>query len=158
VLRTGYPVAVTLVVWWVALVLVWVASLSSVTWQELAVAGAAAALCVVVAAIARRMVPGRRLPGRAWLGGLWLLPRVVLTETLGVWRMAVRQVRHRPVGNVTRELRLGGERSQVRQATAVLLLAATPGTVVVDVDRRANVVLLHSFAASAGPMERAVRS
>src|SRR6266536_1633190 len=150
--------AVTLVVWWVALVLVWVASLSTVSVQELAVAGAAAALCVVLTAGARRMVRGRRLPRPRWYRGLWLLPRVVLTDTVGVWRMAARRLRHRPVREETRELRLEHERSPARQATAVMLLAATPGTVVVDVDSRANVVLLHSFTASEGPMERAVRS
>ena len=155
---TGYPVAVRLVVWWVALALVWVASLSAVTWQELVVAGAAAMLCVGVAVVAKRMVSGRRVPRPAWLRGLRLLPWAVLTETVLVWRMALRRIRRRPVEGVTRELRLDGERSPARQATAVMLLAATPGTVVVDVDRRANVVRLHSFVATEGPMERVVRS
>ena len=155
---TGYPVAVRLVVWWVALALVWVASLSTVTWQELVVAGAVATLCVGVTAIAKHMVSGRRVPRPAWLRGLRLLPWTVLTETVLLWRMALRRLRHRPAEDVTRELRLDGERAPARQASAVMLLAATPGTVVVDVDRRANVVRLHSFSATEGPMERIVRS
>jgi multisubunit Na+/H+ antiporter MnhE subunit len=146
------------VLWWAVLVLVWVSSLNTVTWQELAVAVVAAALCAGVTVAARRMVPRRRLPRAAWLRGLRLLPWLVLTETFLVWRTAFRQLRHRPASEVTRELRLGGGRSAARQAAAVMLLAATPGTVVVDVDSRANVVLLHSFTTSEGAMERAVRS
>jgi multisubunit Na+/H+ antiporter MnhE subunit len=146
------------VLWWAVLALVWVASLNTVTWQELAVAAGAAALCAGVSAAATHMVPGQRLPRPAWLRGLWLLPWLVLTETFLVWHMALRQLRRRPATGVRRELRLGGERSPTRRAAAALLLAATPGTVVVDVDDRANVVVLHGFTASEGALERAVRS
>lgn len=146
------------IAWWVLLALVWVASLTTLSWQELAAAAIAAGLCVLVADRARRVLAGRCRLRAAWLRGLRALPRAVLTETLLVWRTAARRTRS-PGGS--REVRLGHERSQSRQASAVLLLGAAPATVVVDVDRRANVVRVHSLAEDAedeGALERAVRS
>jgi multisubunit Na+/H+ antiporter MnhE subunit len=82
-----------------------------------------------------------------------MLPGAVIGETFGVWRAALRPFHPGWV----RELRLGLERSRARQAIAVLLLSASPGTVVVDVDRKANVARVHGFADAEGAMERAVR-
>lgn len=110
------------VVWSGVLVLVWVASLTTVTWQEIAVAAVVAVPCAIMARRAGRVVSVRWHVRCGWLRGLWRLPVAVLGETLTVWRAAA----HRRSGEL-RELRLGHERSRARQAIAVLLLCATPG-------------------------------
>jgi multisubunit Na+/H+ antiporter MnhE subunit len=146
------------VAWWLALWLVWVASLTTGNWPELAVGAVVAGVCVVIGYQARRALGVRWWLRRGWLRGVRLLPWTVLTETFTVWRAAARRLRHGSAPGETRELPLRRGRSRARQTVAVLLLAATPGTVVVDVDRRRNVVLLHGVTAGPGPMERAVRS
>jgi multisubunit Na+/H+ antiporter MnhE subunit len=141
---------VTSVLWWVGLVLVWVASLTTVSVAELAVAAGSAAVCVLVARVARRVLG-------VWLREAWRLPWVVLTDTVAVWGTAWRGMRKRTLGDHVREVPLGGGRSRARQAVAIMLLSAGPRTMVVGLDRRTNTVLLHGFGAEEGPMERAVR-
>jgi multisubunit Na+/H+ antiporter MnhE subunit len=148
----GYSRWMERAVWSVVLVLVWVASLTVLTWQEFAVAAAVAIPVATVATMARRALAGRWRIRATWLRPLWRLPGAVLTETVTVWRAAFRRMPGR-----MRELRLGEERSQARQAIAVPLLSASPGTVVTGVDTEANVARLHGFSDAAGAMERAVR-
>lgn len=148
---------VTSVLWWVWLVLVWVASLTTVSVPELAVAAASAVSCVLVALAARRVLGIRARLRARWLRGAWRLPWVVVTDTVSVWRTALRGMRKRPIGDHVRELPLGGERTRARQAVAIMLLSAAPRTMVVDLDRRSNTVRLHGFGAEEGPMERVVR-
>jgi multisubunit Na+/H+ antiporter MnhE subunit len=145
------------VVWWVGLVSVWMASLTTPSWPEFVAAGVTAGVCVPVAARARRVLDARPAVRPAWLRGLWRLPGAVPRETVTVWQAAARRLRA-PVRGELRELPLGGDRSTARQAVAVLLLAATPGTVVVTVDGKRNTVLLHGFPGAEGPVERSVRS
>jgi multisubunit Na+/H+ antiporter MnhE subunit len=147
----GYPGRVARVLWSGGLVLVWVASLTVLTWQEFTVAVVVAVPGAVVATSARKAFAGRWRIRIGWLRPLRVLPGAVVAETFAVWRAAVRRLR-----GGERELRLGQERSEARQAVAVALLAASPGTVVVDVDRKANVARIHSFADTEGAMERAV--
>lgn len=144
--------------WWVVLVAVWMASLTTPSWPEFVAAGVTAGVCVPVAARARRVLDVRPAVRLAWLRGLWRLPGAVLWETLAVWLAAAHTVRGAPVRGELRELPLRGDRSAGRQAVAVLLLAATPGTVVVTVDGKRNTVLLHGFPGAEGPVERSVRS
>ncbi len=139
--------------WWVVLVLVWVASLSTVSVQELLVAVIVAVPCAMTATRAHRVLASNWRLRPSWLRGLLRLPGAVVADTFVVWRAALRHS-----GGTTREVRLGNQKSGARQAVGVMLLGATPGTVVIDVDQAANVVLVHSFADAEGAMERAVRS
>jgi multisubunit Na+/H+ antiporter MnhE subunit len=148
---------VTSVLWWVGLVLVWVASLTTVSVAELAVAAGAAAVCVLVARVARRVLGVQTRLRARWLREAWRLPWVVLTDTVAVWRAALRGMRKQALDDNVREVPLGGERSRARQAVAIMLLSAAPRTMVIGLDRRTNTVLLHGFGAEEGPMERAVR-
>jgi multisubunit Na+/H+ antiporter MnhE subunit len=150
---TGYPRAVETLTWWVVLVLVWVASLTTVSVRELVVAAVVAVPCALTAARARRALASDPRVSVRWLRGVVRLPAAVVAETFAVWRAALRASR-----GTTREVRLGQQKSRARQAVGVILLAAAPGTVVIDVDREANVVLVHGLDDPEGAMERAVRS
>jgi multisubunit Na+/H+ antiporter MnhE subunit len=118
---------VEVTVWWAVLVLVWIATLTTVTVQELVAAGVLAVPCALVARLGRRAI-GVSWPMRArWL--LWLrkLPWAVLHDTAAVLALAVRPSR----SDRFREVPLPDDAAQ--EAVATVLLSTAPGSVVVDV-------------------------
>jgi hypothetical protein len=124
--------------WWLALLALWIASLTTVTWQELVIAALCAGPCAFVARKTREVLGVRwaRVP----LRGVAALPRAAVAETVQVWGRALRR---RGDGDV-REVEAGN----------VGLLSAVPGTVVID--ERESTVVVHAFG-EPGAVERAVR-
>lgn len=141
--------------WWVLTAAVWLATLNSRTWPELAVMAACTLPCAVMARSARRANAGRwRLRG-AWLGWPVIAACEIPYQAVRVWVYSV--TGRAPV---IRELSLPYEPARVaaaRRAAAVLALASTPGTVVLDSDPRKRSILLHLITRRRSWLETAVQ-
>jgi multisubunit Na+/H+ antiporter MnhE subunit len=143
--------------WWVVLVLVWLATLTTVSVQELVVAGVLAVPCALLARLGRRAV-GVDWPIRTvWLRWLVGIPWAVLHDTVAVLRLAVAP--DRPEDDRFRELPLpeqdGPGHSAAQEAVATAVLSASPGSVVVDVnDHR---LLVHELPVTSTNLDEAVR-
>ena len=136
-------------VWWVVLFGVWLATLSTFPPAEL-VAGAVSALpCAVAAVAGRRAVDGAWRVRPRWLRWLLPLPVAVVTEAARLLLLPLgRRVRAGPVGHI-REIALtpqsDGTVAEAHRALATTVLAATPGSVVVDTRPDDDVLVVHAI-------------
>jgi multisubunit Na+/H+ antiporter MnhE subunit len=156
---------VEVAVWWVVLVLFWMATLSATSLAEWVVAGLAALPCALAATAARAVAGGGWRVSAGWSAWLVPLARVLLAETVRVFALAVRERTTRDAGASTaRQMRRvplpGGEaadRATGRRAVVTALLSATPGTMVVDSPPREPALLVHALDNRPSALERAVR-
>jgi multisubunit Na+/H+ antiporter MnhE subunit len=147
--------------WWAAATGVWLLTLSSTSLPEVSVAAAAGLLSAVLAVMSRRAVGGSWPPRPAWLRWSAPLPVAVLTDGARVLaRAAGVLVGRRIGGGEIRAVRLPVERPaprrQSREAMAVALTNAAPGTVVLDLDHDSGRMLLHALGSGRPSMEEAV--
>jgi multisubunit Na+/H+ antiporter MnhE subunit len=143
--------------WWVVLVLVWIATLTAVTVQELVAAAILAVPCAVLARLGRQAT-GIQWPMRAaWLRWPLRLPWAVLHDTVAVLALALRP--DRPQEDRFRALRLPEQDSPnteaAQQAAAAVLLSAAPGSVVVDVND--DRVLVHELPIGSSHLDEAIQ-
>ena len=136
--------------WWPVLVLVWLATLNSFSFQELVTAAVLALPCAVAARTARRAAGVHWTFRPGW--GRWLLavPAAIAHDTVGVLLLAVKRsgddsFRHVPMP----EHPDGGQ-----EAAATAALSATPGSVVVDADD--NTLLVHGMPIGRTRLEREI--
>lgn len=140
-------------VWWAACVGTWLLTLSSVNLEDLCVAIPAGLLCGLAATTGRRLAGGRWRPQLRWVRWLVVLPIGVVADTVGVWKAAARaavdparrgrrQVSRVPIGEPASV-------AAARQALVTLVVSASPGSLVIDVDPDAGELLVHSLADSA---------
>ncbi|MGW4162069.1 hypothetical protein [Streptomyces sp. NPDC004788] len=146
--------AVELLTWWAAVCAFQVLLIGQVSWPELAVAAAGAALAALAARTVR-VAADARLGPTARLGtALLLWPGALLADT---WRLA------RAVGRVLRGRRVTGRFRTIRwahgtgPAWACGLLSATPSLYVVALGRD-RTALVHTLPGGAGPLESALTS
>lgn len=146
-----------MLVWWVVTDAVWLASLSSITPGELAVAAACTLPCAVVARLARRANGGYWRFRIGWLSWVPIVLRDVLVQTVQAWLYTLIPRRRRAVFTVvslpTEDERLAAG----RRAAATLSFATTPGTVVCDSDSSTGRVLLHRLGQKQGRLESVVQ-
>jgi multisubunit Na+/H+ antiporter MnhE subunit len=148
--------------WWAACVGTWLLTLSSVNTAELVAAVAAGLPCAVVAVLARRAVRGPLSPRAAWLRWLLPVPVAVLADSARVLAVAAGALvgRRIPEGDL-RRVTLPRDRSagawQNRQAAAVILVSASPGSVVLDVDVDSGEALVHALATGRPDVLKAVQ-
>jgi multisubunit Na+/H+ antiporter MnhE subunit len=151
-------VAVELVVWCLVTTGVWMVSLSAYSGQDLVVALACGAACAVVAVLARRAARLDARPPAAMLRWLLALPWSIVLDTGRVlvlpWRPRIRtsagEFRRVPIGPPGNTPRAVG-----RRAIAAVIMSATPGAYVVDVDPGEGTALVHAVG-PASPIEGAV--
>lgn len=147
-----------LLVWWGVTTGVWIVSLSAYSSQDLVAALACGVPCAVMAVLARRTLRlAARPPAEAWR---WLaaLPWSIAVDTVRVlalpWRRGARssagQFRNMPLGPSGTSAGAVG-----RRAAAALIMSATPGAFVVDVDPDTGTALVHALG-PASPIERQV--
>ncbi|GDY29642.1 Na+/H+ antiporter subunit E [Gandjariella thermophila] len=146
---------VEVAVWWLVLVLFWLATLSATSRAEFLVALIAGLPCAVAATAARAAGGWRWRVRPAW--SRWLVPLIpaAIADTARVLARAAREPRagRREPHRVTeRELRriplVAGEdeaRSAGWRAVAAALMSATPGTVVLDSPPEEPVLLVHDL-------------
>jgi multisubunit Na+/H+ antiporter MnhE subunit len=149
---------VELLVWCCVTTGIWMASLSAYSGQDLVVALACGALCAVAAAGARRAVRLDARPPAAALRWLATLPWSIALDTGRVLALPWRP-RARASAGGFRRMRIGppGKTPGAvgRRITAAVLLSATPGAYVVDVDPASGTALVHAVGAPS-PIEKSV--
>ena len=148
--------------WWAACVGTWLLTLSSVNTPELVTAIVAGLPCAVVAVLARRAVRGPLSPRAAWLRWLLPVPVAVLADSARVLRIAAgaligRRIPEGDLRRVTLPRDADDDAWQNRQAAAVVLVAASPGSVVLDIDPDSGEALVHELAAGRPDVLEAVR-
>jgi multisubunit Na+/H+ antiporter MnhE subunit len=146
-----------IVLWWVLTSAVWLATLSSLTPGELAVAAACTLPCAVVARLARRANGGYWRFRIGWLSWLPIVLRDVLVQTVQAWLYTLIPQRRCAV---MAAVAMPAEDERVaagRRAVATLSFATTPGTVVCDSDSSTGRVLLHRLGQEQGRLESAVQ-
>lgn len=142
--------------WWAVLVLLWLATLTTFSPQELI----AAAVLALPAASAARV-------GRLAVHGHWRLPHRIpqLSAALACaivrdsWAALLIAARGRPVGRFAEdelEVEADAWRRAGRAALITSVLSATPGSLVIDADD--NDLLLHVLAMPATRLRRLVGS
>ncbi|QGN32863.1 hypothetical protein [Microlunatus sp. Gsoil 973] len=136
-MRAGIEIAA----WWLAGALIWTATVSSISGEELAIGFAAAGLCAVLARVARRAIGGQPgLPGRMWLRWLgWaaMVPAVASADLLRLvrWLAAGRREPAREERSVRVPVPSGdGAKAITWRQGAVLAVSSTPGSVVLRVE------------------------
>jgi multisubunit Na+/H+ antiporter MnhE subunit len=139
--------AVELLVWCCVTTGIWMASLSAYSGQDLVVALACGFLCAGVAVLARRAVRLTARPPVAMLRWLAALPWSIALDTGRVLVLPWRP-RARASAGEFRRIHIGppGDTPGAvgRRAMAAVLLSATPGAYVVDLDPGAGTALVHA--------------
>jgi hypothetical protein len=129
------------VLWWVSLTALWLATLSSVSAPELLAASLCAIPCAAAAPAARRAMRGAWRPRPRWFSWLARVPLAIVTETAMVLAVVVRDP-----GKAAGELKtvdLPAEPPEVRdarQAVGTVVIGSSPGTMVVQCPPGALVV------------------
>jgi multisubunit Na+/H+ antiporter MnhE subunit len=122
--------------------LIWLATVNTMSTEELGTAGVLAILCALAARAGRIAARSHWRPPVGALRWLAALPWSVLRETVAALAIAARC---RPVGRFT-DLELTGERPEAgREALATLIVSATPGSVVVGANDEHGTLLIHSL-------------
>jgi multisubunit Na+/H+ antiporter MnhE subunit len=151
-------VAVELLVWCCVTTGIWFVSLSAYSGQDLVVALGCGVACAVVAVLARRAARLDARPPAAVLGWLLALPWSIALDTGRVLVLPWRP-RARAVAGEFRRVRIGppgnSPRALGRRAMAAVLMSATPGAYVVDIDADAGTALVHAVG-PASPIEGSV--
>ena len=148
--------------WAAACLGTWLLTLSSVSGAELLTATVAAVPCGALAVVVRRVVGGAWAPSPRWARWLLPLPVAVLADTARVLAIAAgvlagRRIPDGRIRSVELPRERPGTRWRARQVTAVALVTATPGTVVVDVAEDSGRMLLHDLGAGRPALEEVVR-
>jgi multisubunit Na+/H+ antiporter MnhE subunit len=147
--RAGFWVA-----WYVALVVLWLAFVDTLAWEEVAAGLVAAAVAATAAEIVRSQDLVRfRLEPR-WLRGLSGLPWQVVRDT---WLLTAALWRHttgRPVRGTFRVVPFPSEaddaRSAARRALVTAVCSVAPNTVVVGVEGGEGEMLVHQLVPEPG--------
>ncbi|GIJ27200.1 hypothetical protein Vqi01_23620 [Micromonospora qiuiae] len=139
---------VELVIWWVALTVGWVATVSPLTLAELLVGAACALVCAVVAVSSRRALGHRWRPDVRWLAWLGRLAVAVPVDTARLLvQVTPRMLAGRDVPGRLVRLRPptdeAASRAAFRRAWGTFVLSATPSSVVVDWPPDGAPVVLH---------------
>lgn len=144
--------------WWVVCVLVWQATLTAPSAQEWLASCLFAVPSAFAARAARRAVHGSwRLPADLPRQFVALVPAVI-RDAVGALRLAAG--RGRPAGDLT-SLPLAREDSDARrtgrEAAATIVVSATPGTLVLGVDRERDTLQLHALPLPTTRLNRLLR-
>jgi len=150
------------VVWWAVGIGVWLLTLSSVSTPEVVAAVVAALPCAGLAVAARRAVEGSWTTQLRRLRQLLPLPVAVVADTARLLGRAAAVLAGRPIppGDL-QQVRLERDseagRWAARQATAVALVSASPGSVALHVDEKSGQLHLHMLGSGRPRMQEVVR-
>ncbi|ORW08635.1 Na+/H+ antiporter subunit E [Mycobacterium kyorinense] len=142
-----------ILLWWAITAVVWLATLTSVTAAELALALVCTLPCAVAARSARRANRGYWRFRIGWIRWAATVLRDVPVQAVQVWAYVLMRGRRGVISTVA----LPAESEPVAdalRAAAVLAFATTPGTVVLDSDSE---ILLHRVRPGTGRLATAVQ-
>ncbi len=138
-------------VWWVALLCLWLL-LVTVSLAEFFAGVVAAAIAATAAEVVRAQGLVRFDPDPRWLVRAWKLPRSIVRDC---WLLTVALVRHlagHPVNGGFRAIpfRSGGgdARASARRALVILAISVSPNTYVMGIDEDADLMLVHQLIPS----------
>lgn len=136
------------VAWALVCLGVWLATLSTITWEELVVGGSAAVLCGAAAVGGRILVSGRWTMRWRWLGWFWRLALTAPIEMAqALWAVVRRQSgRSTTLGLPKRE---AAYVAASRRGIGTLLICASPGSYVFDADPRERRLSVHRLGRGA---------
>lgn len=148
--------------WEAACAGVWLLTTSSISTPDLVAALVCALPCAVLAVVARQAVGGSWLPRAAWTRWLLPLPVAVAADWGRLLRLAAGALVGRRIGSgEVRPVELTRDRAgrvwRARQAATVLLVSATPSSMILDVDPDDATAVLHSLGSGRPRMEEVVR-
>lgn len=149
------------VVWVVAGVAVWLATVPAVTIAEVAVAVPTAVACAALAVVARRSMGLRFRAGREWLLWAVLVPVSAVADSVRLARLLVRRAPEpgEQEALVRRRVPAGPAASALGwRAAAIVAVSATPASVVVDADGEAGRIVLHRLVAGRPAIDERVSS
>lgn len=128
--------------WTVAGTLFWLATASTVTAVETAVAAAVSVVCAVLARMARRALPFRARPVRGWLRWVAVVPAATVADMVRLpgWLRTGQREELRAAAMPS-----GSPRQTGWRAGGIVALSATPGSVVVASDPDSGAVKVHSI-------------
>lgn len=124
--------------WWACCVGVWLLTLSSVSGAEVGVASGSAVPCALAAILARRALRASWRGELRWVAWLPILIAQVALDTARIFgAVAVGRAGRRGSPPKLTPVRVDGRgaRGALRQGLAALVVSASPGSLVVDVDR-----------------------
>lgn len=142
--------------WWVVGLLLWLATVSPVTVEELVLAALCALPCASAARAARRAVGVRWRMRARWFGWAIGLPLAVVTDTARLARLwwgrptARGTIRRAPLDTAP-----DPALAATHRALAAVVLSAAPGSVVLDID--GHELQLHALTPRPSRLEKAVR-
>lgn len=150
-----------LLFWWAAATGIWLLTLSSMSLPEVSISAAAGLPCAVLAIAARRAVGGSWPPRPAWVRWAAPLPVAVVADGARVLGRAAgvlvgRRIEKGEIRPVQLPRERPAPRRQSREAMAVALTNAAPGTVVIDLDDDSGRMLLHALGSGSPSMDEAV--
>ncbi|MEZ0362205.1 hypothetical protein ACAG26_00670 [Mycobacterium sp. pUA109] len=144
--------------WWLVTTAVWLATLTTVTPPEVLLAAVCTAPCAVLARAARRDNGGQWRFRAGWLRWAARVLAELPGQAAQVWRYALvpAQRRRSTIGPVPLP---GGPEpvAAARRAAAVLALATTPATVVLDANPRTRRLAVHRIGPHPAGLEAGVR-
>jgi multisubunit Na+/H+ antiporter MnhE subunit len=121
---------------------VWLLFVDRLAWSETLVGIGAAALAATGAEVVRGQEHPRFLPRAAWIVEFWRLPGQILRDCAHL----LLNLLHRRTGRfLTVAFRAGGAdaHSVARRALAIMYTTLPPNTIVIGIDRKRHVMLLH---------------
>jgi multisubunit Na+/H+ antiporter MnhE subunit len=153
----GWPARTAeVVVWWAACLGIWLVSLAAVSGSELLVATCASLPCGVLATAGRQAAQERWTLRPRWLLPLLVLPVAIVTDAVQV--LASVLPGRRDGGHFTTVAIRGGAGDEPaaagRRALATLIVSASPGSIIADIDRDSGEALVHVLAGGGPRMER----
>jgi hypothetical protein len=132
--------------WWVVLVVIYLATLTTVTLPEVVAALSVGFVCAIVAVAARWAMGASWRPPKRLIQVALLVPVAVVNDSVRVLALLARpRILRRTVGGLNR-IRLPQERAALsagRQALGGLLVSTAPSSVLVDDDPRAPNLVVH---------------
>ncbi|WP_185981830.1 Na+/H+ antiporter subunit E [Skermania sp. ID1734] len=145
--------------WWAVAVLVWILTLSSVSWPEVISAAACAVPCAFAARAGRRAVRATWRPRASWIHWLAPVAAAIILDTLRLAALTIRSPRRLREHKDLSTLELPADVNATapsREALATLAISSTPGSLVVDRTKQSG-LLIHVLVSGWPHLERRVR-
>lgn len=150
--RRPWVAGAEVLAWAVLCTGIWVATLSAVSVPDVVTAGAVGLLCGGLATAGRRATGDRWHLAARWLRRAWLLPLAVPLDAV---RLLWSACRGDGGGFETVRVTAGqgtGAAAEGRRAAYVVLVSATPASIVLDVDPVTGEALVHRVGSGAPDM------
>jgi len=137
----------------------WMLFVFQLNWTEAAVGAAAVAFTIFLTQATLNSVALRFRPRIRWLFQASLLPKMIATDSWILAKDLIRRLQGKRTHSSYAEIHFpsGGSdsRSSARRALVLLFVSMTPNSVVLDVDPRREMILLHHLAPA--PVPKVVR-